>query len=210
MQAERGTGKGDPLSSHLYYLAANPLNIMLAESDIVPRPILPNNKEITLEAYADDNGIPLSNNIQRIKDTIELIKNFKNVSGLELSIQKCNLMFTQACSQQFKTQLTQTANMKEVRKIKYLGLTITNKGEIKDEDNLEPILQKIKKQIKSHNMETHFTPRKSNTSKSTPHQQIHTCVTKHNTIRRNDSKNVERNQSINLDKTNQGRCHLKD
>ena len=149
MHAERGTGQGDPLSSHLYDLAANPLNIMLAESDIVPRPILPNNKEITLEAYADDNGIPLSNNIQRIKDTIELIKNFKNVSGLELSIQKCNLMFTQACSQQFKTQLTQTANMKEVRKIKYLGLTITNKGEIKDEDNLEPILQKIKSKSKA-------------------------------------------------------------
>ena len=74
MHAERGTGQGDPLSSHLYDLAANPLNIMLAESDIVPRPILPNNKEITLEAYADDYGIPLSNNIQRIKDTIEFQK----------------------------------------------------------------------------------------------------------------------------------------
>ena len=58
-------------------------------------------------------------------------------------------MFTQACSPQFKTQLVQTANMKEVRKIKYLGLTITNKGEMKDEDNLEPILQKIKSKSKA-------------------------------------------------------------
>merc|ERR1712002_1250421 len=79
MHAQKGTGQGDPLSSHLYDLAANPLNIMLAESDIPTRPPLPNNKSITLEAYADDNCIPLSNDIQRIKNTIELIKTFKNV-----------------------------------------------------------------------------------------------------------------------------------
>ena len=88
MHAERGTGQGDPLSSHLYDLAANPLNIMLAESDVVPRPPLPNNKAITLEAYADDNCIPLTSDTQRIQDTVELIKRFKNVSGLELSTQK--------------------------------------------------------------------------------------------------------------------------
>ena len=52
MYAEQGTGQGHPLSSHLYDLATDPLKIMVAESNITPRPILPNNKEIALEAYA--------------------------------------------------------------------------------------------------------------------------------------------------------------
>ena len=149
MHAQKGTGQGDPLSSHLYDLAANPLNIMLAESDIPPRPPLPNNKSITLEAYADDNCIPLSNDIQRIKNTIELIKSFKNVSGLELSTSKCKLMFTQACTPEFKTQLIQQVNMTEVQQMKYLGLTINLKGEINDTQNLEPVLEKIKDKAKS-------------------------------------------------------------
>merc|ERR1712215_127111 len=104
---------------------------------------------ITLEAYADDNCIPLTSDTQRIQDTVELIKRFKNVSGLELSTQKCNLVFTQACSPQFKIKLIQLLNMKEVTQIKYLGFTINYKGEIKEEDNLGPILIKIKNKAKA-------------------------------------------------------------
>ena len=117
MYAEQGTRQGHPLSSHLYDLAANPLNITLAESSVTPRPILPNNKEITLEAYADDNCIPLRNDIPQIQNTINLIQTFKNVSRLELSTSKCKLMFTQACTPNFATQLRLQLNMEKVTKL---------------------------------------------------------------------------------------------
>ena len=146
MYAERGTGQGDPLSSHLYDLAANPLNVMLAESPEVPRPTIPTqqNAQITLEAYADDNAIPLKANENGILRTIQLIESFRNVSGLELSNKKCILLFSQACSEEFCERLVQQTGMKKVQWIKYLGLKITQSGEIEQQTNLGPVHDKIK------------------------------------------------------------------
>ena len=146
MYAERGTGQGDPLSSHLYDLAANPLNVMLAESPEVPRPTIPTqqNAQITLEAYADDNAIPLKANENGILRTIQLIESFRNVSGLELSNKKCILLFSRACSEEFCERLVQQTGMKKVQWIKYLGLKITQSGEIEQQTNLGPVHDKIK------------------------------------------------------------------
>ena len=147
MYAEKGTGQGDPLSSHLYDLAANPLNVLLAESPEVPRPIIPGqDDQLTLEAYADDNAIPLRADIPGIIRTIDIITSFKDVSGLELSPKKCVLIFSTACSDDFQNQLLAQTEMKKANHIRYLGLQISNTGEISDQLNLTPVHEKIKHQ----------------------------------------------------------------
>ena len=142
VKLERGTGQGDPMSSFLFNLAATPLNIFLSESPNVPR-LRVNGRSIAPVYFADDNAILLSGTqLAPIMETIDKIIDYEKVAGLKLNLRKCDVM-TVNCEQDLVDELIRRTGMKLVTKARHLGLTIENTGELKKEDNLKPIIEKM-------------------------------------------------------------------
>ena len=96
-------------------------------------------------SFADDNNLPLDGTEpQMIKDTLNKIKQFEQVSGLKLNMSKCEVMAVN-CDQNIVNDLIQETGMRLVRKTKHLGIVIDENGDIKAEDNIDPIQDKLNK-----------------------------------------------------------------
>merc|ERR1712155_73176 len=150
VRLERGTGQGDPMSSFLFNLAATPLNIFLSESPAVPR-LRVNGRSIAPVYFADDNAILLSGTqLAPIMETIDKIIDFEKVAGLKLNLKKCDVMAVN-CEQGLVDELIRRTEMRLVTRARHLGLTIENTGELKKEDNLTPITDKMNKTVSVYN-----------------------------------------------------------
>merc|ERR1711994_130568 len=75
-------------------------------------------------------------------ETIDKIIDYEKVAGLKLNLRKCDVM-TVNCEQDLVDELIRRTGMKLVTKARHLGLTIENTGELKKEDNLKPIIEKM-------------------------------------------------------------------
>ena len=146
---ERGTGQGDPSSSFLFNLAVTPLNHFLTNSSLVPR-IKFGNIEVPPVYFADDNNLPLDGTQpQRIKDTLNKIIEYEQVSGLKLNMTKCEVMPVK-CDQNVIDDLIQATGMRLVNKTKHLGIWIDENGNIQAEDNIKPIKEKLDKLVNTY------------------------------------------------------------
>ena len=140
-QLNRGTGQGDPKSSGCFNLCITPLNIYLSQSPEVPRfkaddiPILP-------VFFADDNALFFDGmDTQGILNTVNKITQYEDVSGLKLNPTKCEFLAVN-CPQQTIDQL-RDLGMKKVSRMKHLGVIIEETGEVLEEQNFQPIIDKM-------------------------------------------------------------------
>ena len=138
-ELNRGTGQGDPKSSFCFNLCITPLNIYLSKSPQVPRYRI-GETEIGPVYFADDNACPLDgSNPQPILQTVEKIQAFKQVSGLELNLTKCEFLAVN-CPQNTIDELCRIG-MKRVPRLKHLGVIIEQTGEVLEEQNFNPIIE---------------------------------------------------------------------
>ena len=133
-----GSGQGDPKSSFAYNLAAAPLNHYLATSPDVPRYEV-DGDSIEPVYFADDDLMFLQGDkIELIIRMLEKMGQYRLVSGLMLSILKCEIMAFN-CREDDVQRLVTSTGMKRVTTLKHLGLRINNNGELSHIDNIEPI-----------------------------------------------------------------------
>ena len=139
---ERGTGQGDPKSCYLYNLAVLPLNEYLSKDSEVPR-FKVEGREINPVYFADDNLCLLrGDQIDGIRATLRKIMEYEKVSGLRLNLKKCEIM-TMNCDGGEIGRLIQETGMKNVPRIKHLGVIIEDDGRVSQEQNITPIIEKM-------------------------------------------------------------------
>ena len=139
---ERGTGQGDPKSCYLYNLAVLPMNEYLTKSDEVPRYEV-DNQQISPVYFADDMLMLLKGDqIEGIKQTLRKIAEFEKVSGLKLNLKKCEIMAVN-CNEREIAQLVAETQMKHVTQMKHLGVIINDEGIVGEEQNIQPIIEKM-------------------------------------------------------------------
>ena len=137
----RGTGQGDPKSSFCFNMCITPLNIYLSKSPDVPRYKI-GEVEIGPAYFADDNACPLDgSNPMPILRTVEKIQAYKDVSGLQLNLTKCEFLAVN-CPQNTIDALSRTG-MKHVPRLKHLGVIIEQSGEVLEDRNFNPIIEKM-------------------------------------------------------------------
>ena len=138
---DRGTGQGDPKSSFCFNMCITPLNIYLSKSPDVPRYKI-GAVEIGSAFFADDNACPFDGAaVQPILRTIEKIQAYREVSGLELNLTKCEFLAVN-CPQNTIDELC-GIGMKHVQRLKHLGVIIEQSGEVLEEQNFGPIIEKM-------------------------------------------------------------------
>ena len=87
--------------------------------------------------------MPLNgSNIQAIIDLIEKIKQFENVAGLKLNIQKCEFLSNNVEIVAVRW-LVERSGMRHVESLRHLGITINSKGQMPNELEVEPIARKL-------------------------------------------------------------------
>ena len=139
----RGTGQGDPKSSFCFNMCVTPLNLYLSRSPEVPR-YRTGEVEVGPAYFADDNGCLFDGaNVQGILRTVEKIVAYKDVSGLELNPTKCEFLAVN-CPQETIDQLCRIG-MKQVPRLKHLGVIIEQSGEVLEEHNFRPIIDKMER-----------------------------------------------------------------
>ena len=140
-QLNRGTGQGDPKSSGCFNLCITPLNLYLSKSPEVPR-FKAGEVEVLPLYFADDNLIPLNGEAtQGIINTVNKICQYEDVSGLKLNMSKCEFLAIN-CPQETIDQM-QNLGMKRVSRMKHLGVIIEETGEVLEEQNFQPIIDKM-------------------------------------------------------------------
>ena len=140
-ELNRGTGQGDPKSSGGFNLCITPLNVYLSKSPAVPR-FKANDVEIQPVFFADDKALFFDGeSTQGIMDTVTKITQYEDVSGLKLNLSKCEFIAVN-CPQATIDQL-QNLGMKKVRRMKHLGVIIEETGEVLEEQNFQPIIDKM-------------------------------------------------------------------
>ena len=145
-----GSGQGDPKSAGLFNLSVAPLNHLLAT-----HPAILHNASPVF--FADDDLLPLNgSNIEAIIDLIEKVKQFENVAGLKLNIQKCEFLANNVPVDEVR-RLVEMTGMRHVSSLRHLGITINRKGEMPNELNIDPIELKLA-QIKERVSSIHSTP----------------------------------------------------
>ena len=141
-ELQKGTGQGDPKSSYLYNLAVTPLIEYLVNSPEVPRFEI-GEKSMPPSCFADDNITMLKgDNADVIIQVMEKVAEFERVSGLQLNFSKCEFLAVN-CEDNIVNQISQRTGMVHVRKIKHLGVIINERGEVTEEDNIQPIIEKM-------------------------------------------------------------------
>ena len=91
--------------------------------------------------FADDDLLLLDGHTRKTKNIIQVlhkIENYKEVSGLELSLAKCEIMSVN-CQIEDINRIVQTTVMRKVSAIKHLGLTIDTSCSLPTQSNIEPI-----------------------------------------------------------------------
>ena len=152
-ELKAGVGQGDPKSGNLYNLSAAPLNHYLSHAESVPRYKI-DEEETEPVYYADDELLLLDGgSAEPIVQTIRKIEEFQKVSGLHLNISKCAIMDIN-CEEGIIQEIINETGMTRCNKFKHLGLVIDNLGKLPNEDNIQPIIRKMKRLSNTLNTDT--------------------------------------------------------
>ena len=139
-ELEAGVGQGDPRSSYSYNLSASPLNHYLATSEQVPRFKIEDDESSPV-FFADDDLLLLDGHTRETDNIIQVLQkitDYKEVSGLDLGLAKCEIMSVN-CQIEDIDRIVQATGMRKVSAIKHLGLTIDTSGSLPTQSNIEPI-----------------------------------------------------------------------
>ena len=85
---QRGCRQGDPISSALFVLTIEALSLKLNNSDIKGIDIHAQRKTNIDSLFADDITLYLNRSNQDLRKAIEILNDFKEISGLELQTEK--------------------------------------------------------------------------------------------------------------------------
>ena len=136
---KRGVRQGDPLSPYLFLLAIEILAQVLRKDDVI-KGIQCDNFEVRQILYADDMTLFVRNesSITRIQ---EIFRDFFELSGLKVNIEKTNVMRIG----KKKGGLGRLPMGKIVTEIKILGVYFSLDIKTREELNYKEILSKIKR-----------------------------------------------------------------
>ena len=88
----RGVRQGCPLSPFLFILAVEIIAIKLCQDPKCKGITLPNFQEVKLSQFADDTTI-ISDSVDSLKTSLQLISTFGEISGLKLNKKKTKAMW---------------------------------------------------------------------------------------------------------------------
>ena len=140
---KRGCRQGDPLSPYIFLLCAEVLGQMLRKN-INIKGIVINNIEMKISQYADDTQILLDGTEQSLRESLQILKFFNNLSGLKINEEKTRAIWIGAKSnsnvklcEEYKLDWKQGP-------VKILGVTFTtNVYDIWDLNSID-VLNKVK------------------------------------------------------------------
>ena len=84
---KRGCRQGDPISPYIFLLCAEILGQMVRKNENI-KGIKINNKEYKISQYADDTELLLDGSEKSLRNTLEMLYTFYNMSGLKINIEK--------------------------------------------------------------------------------------------------------------------------
>ena len=89
---ERGCRQGDPLSCYIFILCAEVLSLVLRDNNNI-KGITLHGIEHKLSQFADDTTILLDGTDQSLNETLNVIQDFSNISGLNVNFDKTNVVW---------------------------------------------------------------------------------------------------------------------
>lgn len=121
---QRGVKQGCPLSPMLFVLSMEPLAEKIRSSSKI-RGYTVGKEVIKLNLYADDIILVLQNPLDAIRELLIILEEFKEYSGLGVNISKSEIMFKRIDLKEQKEIAKLTGMKLGIRRLKYLGITIT-------------------------------------------------------------------------------------
>ena len=141
---ERGVPQGDPISAYLFILCIEILTTRLRNNPKIKKITLPNNEEICNECYADDLTIIIQRDPNSLREVINTLDKYAEISGLTTNIDKtccANIGHNPAVG-----NLCDDLELKWITEFKLLGIMFYVDMK-KMESNYEKPLQAIRKEI---------------------------------------------------------------
>ena len=141
---KNGIRQGDPASGYLFNLAVNILAQQIKSSPLLTGIRVAENVEIRITQYADDTVLFLENSSGFLEGALQELQTFSNASGLRMNIEKTSCMQIGAPNQQ---HIVNNYRLKWVSQMKILGIVFTNKNDNLAQNNFEPKVLTIKREI---------------------------------------------------------------
>ena len=88
----RGCRQGDPISSYLFILGAQILQVLISENHVI-KGIKINGKEIKLTQFADDTTLILDGTTSSLQATLNTLEIFGTLSGLRMNTEKTQMVW---------------------------------------------------------------------------------------------------------------------
>ena len=135
---QRAARQGDPISPTLFVLALEPLLSVLREQiKGIPTP----KGKFKVSAYADDVTVGLGD-LDEVEEVIKILTKFGKFSGLQINIEKCEILSINGKS-------TQNKAVKETSFIKITGVIFGDLKNIRNIEklNFEPAIQAIRNKL---------------------------------------------------------------
>jgi len=144
-KVSRGVRQGCPIAPYLFLLCAEILAISVRRSDEI-KGFKFKIKELKLCQYADDTQILLDGSEKTVRNTVQLLDNFSQISGLKVNYSKSELAPLGRSRMEIYTHNFSPGMKMTFDKIKVLGVTLPTNGKIEDliKLNFEEKKQKIK------------------------------------------------------------------
>uniref|UniRef100_A0A670KCX7 Reverse transcriptase domain-containing protein n=1 Tax=Podarcis muralis TaxID=64176 RepID=A0A670KCX7_PODMU len=143
----KGTRQGCPLSPLLFIVVLEVLLNAIRQNKQIKGVTLGSNK-YKVKAYADDVVLTVEEPIESIKAILDEMEEFGKLAGFKMNKSKTK-MIVKNMDQDAVVTLQQQTEIEVVKKIKYLGIWITNKNIDLYQNNYVPAWNKIKKDLEA-------------------------------------------------------------
>lgn len=147
-RSTRGLRQGDPLSPYLFVMAMNCLSILLdkgAEEGKFGYHHYCKDSKLTHLCFADDLLIFCDGSLQSVKNILQIIQSFTDVSGLAVSITKTSFFSCGIKQPEIDRIISDTGITHGILPVRYLGIPLCTKK--LSLENCEPLLQQVKKKV---------------------------------------------------------------
>uniref|UniRef100_A0A670HSH1 Reverse transcriptase domain-containing protein n=1 Tax=Podarcis muralis TaxID=64176 RepID=A0A670HSH1_PODMU len=145
IKISKGTRQGCPLSPLLFIVVLEVLLNAIRQNKQIKGISLGSN-EYKVKAYADDVVLTVEDPIDSIKGILEEMEEFGKLAGFKLNKSKTK-MIVKNLDQDKIELLQQQTEIEVVKKVKYLGLWLTNKNIDLYQNNYIPVWNGIKKNL---------------------------------------------------------------